>query len=148
MYDLIIKNGQIVDGTGNPSFRGDIGIIDGLVAKVANTDIDSPISDYGNEIIDAAGAIVAPGWVDTHSHMDGQATWDPYCSPANHHGITTLVMGNCGIGFAPCKPNAAAQKQLIQVVEDVEDIPEAALVEGITWNWETCLLYTSDAADE
>lgn len=147
MYDLVIKNGQIVDGTGRASFRGDIGVKDGLVAKVANTDQGDSITDSATETIDASGAVVSPGWVDTHSHMDGQATWDPYCSPANHHGITTLVMGNCGIGFAPCKPNAKAHKQLIQVVEDVEDIPEAALVEGIKWNWESFPEYL-DALDE
>ena len=86
MYDLVIKNGQIVDGTGNTSFQGDIGIKDGLVAKVANADQGEAITDCAKETIHAAGAIVSPGWVDTHSHMDGQATWDPYCSPANHHG--------------------------------------------------------------
>lgn len=147
MYDVVIKNGKIVDGTGKASFKGDIGIKDGLIAKVANTDQGNAITDNTTEIIDAAGAIVSPGWVDTHSHMDGQATWDPYCSPANHHGITTLVMGNCGIGFAPCKPNALAQKQLIQVVEDVEDIPETALIEGITWDWESFPEYL-DALDK
>ncbi len=115
MYDLVIKNGQIVDGTGNTSFHGDIGINDGKIAKVANNSLGEAITSSAKETIDAAGAIVAPGWVDTHSHMDGQATWDPYCSPANHHGITTLVMGNCGIGFAPCKPTDEAHQQLIEV---------------------------------
>lgn len=147
MYDLVIKNGQIVDGTGDASFQGDIGIKDGVVAKVANASRGEAIADNATETIDAAGAIVSPGWVDTHSHMDGQATWDPYCSPANHHGITTLVMGNCGIGFAPCKPNEEAHQQLIEVVEDVEDIPGAALAEGIKWNWETFPEYL-DALDE
>lgn len=147
MYDLVIRNGQIVDGTGNPSFHGDIGINDGRIAKVANNSQGEAITGNAKETIDAAGAIVAPGWVDTHSHMDGQATWDPYCSPANHHGITTLVMGNCGIGFAPCKPTDEARQQLIEVVEDVEDIPGAALVEGIKWNWESFPEYL-DALDE
>jgi len=147
MYDLVIKNGQIVDGTGSASFQGDIGIKDGLVAKVANTHQGEAITDTAIETIDAAGAIVTPGWVDTHSHMDGQATWDPYCSPANHHGITTLVMGNCGIGFAPCRPNEEAHQQLIEVVEDVEDIPGTALAEGVKWNWESFPEYL-DALDE
>ena len=147
MYDLVIKNGQIVDGTGSPSFQGDIGINDGHIAKVANTSQGEAITGSAKETIDAGGAIVSPGWVDTHSHMDGQATWDPYCSPANHHGITTLVMGNCGIGFAPCKPNEEAHQQLIEVVEDVEDIPGTALAEGIKWNWESFPEYL-DALDE
>ncbi|MFK8021366.1 MAG: amidohydrolase family protein [Pseudomonadales bacterium] len=147
MYDLVIKNGQIVDGTGNVSFQGEIGIKDGVVARVANTTQGESITDSAAETIDAGGAVVSPGWVDTHSHMDGQATWDPYCSPANHHGITTLVMGNCGIGFAPCKPNDEAHQQLIEVVEDVEDIPGAALAEGVKWNWETFPEYL-DALDE
>lgn len=147
MYDLVIKNGKIVDGTGTASFLGDVAIKDGLVAKLANADQGESITDSATETIDAAGAIVAPGWVDTHSHMDGQATWDPYCSPANHHGITTLIMGNCGIGFAPCKPTEEAHRQLIQVVEDVEDIPESALVEGVKWNWESFPEYL-DALDE
>lgn len=147
MYDLVIKNGQIVDGTGSASFKGEIGIKDGLVAKVANSQRGEAITDAAAQTIDAAGAIVAPGWVDTHSHMDGQATWDPYCSPANHHGITTLVMGNCGIGFAPCKPTEEAHQQLIEVVEDVEDIPGTALAEGVKWNWESFPEYL-DALDE
>jgi N-acyl-D-amino-acid deacylase len=147
MYDLVIKNGQIVDGTGGAAFQGEIGIKDGLVAKVANNYLGEAITDAAVETIDAAGAIVSPGWVDTHSHMDGQATWDPYCSPANHHGITTLVMGNCGIGFAPCKRTEEAHQQLIEVVEDVEDIPGTALAEGVKWNWESFPEYL-DALDE
>lgn len=141
MYDLIIKNGRIVDGTGQDAFVGDIAIQDGIVAEIGQ------ISGGAKKELDATGYLVAPGWVDTHSHMDGQATWDPFCSPANHHGITTLVMGNCGIGFAPCKPNEVAHKQLIEVVEDVEDIPGTALAEGIKWNWETFPEYL-DALDE
>ncbi len=141
MYDLIIKNGRIVDGTGKDAFVGDIAIQDGVVAEIGQ------ISGAAKKELDATGYLVAPGWVDTHSHMDGQATWDPFCSPANHHGITTLVMGNCGIGFAPCKPTELAHQQLIEVVEDVEDIPGTALVEGIKWNWETFPEYL-DALDE
>ncbi len=141
MYDLIIKNGRIVDGTGNPAFNGDIAIKDGLVASLGS------VSQPAKKTIDAEGHLVAPGWVDTHSHMDGQATWDPFCSPANHHGITTLVMGNCGIGFAPCERTDKAHQDLIEVVEDVEDIPGTALAEGIKWNWESFPEYL-DALDE
>lgn len=146
MYDVIIQNGFIVDGTGKAGFQGSIAVKDGRIVKLVNAEIGESIQQDAAEIIDASGAIVTPGWVDTHSHMDGQATWDPYCSPANHHGITTLVMGNCGIGFAPCKPNDAAHQQLIEVVEDVEDIPGAALAEGITWEWESFPEYL-DALD-
>ena len=140
MYDLIIKNGKIVDGTGSPAYMGDLAIRDGVIAAVGN------VSGEAKETIDAEGALVTPGWVDTHSHMDGQATWDPFCSPANHHGITTLVMGNCGIGFAPCERNEEAHQKLIEVVEDVEDIPGAALAEGVTWDWESFPEYL-DALD-
>ncbi|MFT7177763.1 MAG: N-acyl-D-aspartate/D-glutamate deacylase, partial [Halioglobus sp.] len=147
MYDLVIKNGQIVDGTGSASFHGDIGIKGGVIVQVANASRGESISSSAAQTIDAEGAVVSPGWVDTHSHMDGQATWDPYCSPANHHGITTLVMGNCGIGFAPCEPTEEAHRKLIHVVEDVEDIPESALAEGLKWNWESFPEYL-DALDE
>ena len=131
MYDLIIKNGRIVDGTGQPAYLGDVAVKNGIIVRLGS------VKEEAKEIIDAEGNLIAPGWVDTHSHMDGQATWDPFCSPANHHGITTLVMGNCGIGFAPCKPTDEAHQQLIEVVEDVEDIPGAALAEGIQWHWES-----------
>ena len=131
MYDLIIRNGTIIDGTGKPGFSGDLAVSDGRVAAIGE------IQGEAHRVIDAAGKIVTPGWVDVHSHMDGQATWDPLCSPAANHGITTLVMGNCGIGFAPCKPDDESHDRLVAVVEDVEDIPGSALHEGIEWNWET-----------
>lgn len=140
MHDLIIRNGRIIDGTGNPAFIGDVAVKDGLITQVGQVD------GKAKKEIDACGHIVAPGWVDTHSHMDGQATWDPFCSPANHHGITTLVMGNCGIGFAPCEPNDEAHTKLIEVVEDVEDIPGTALAEGVNWDWESFPEYL-DALD-
>ena len=129
MYDLVIRNATIVDGTGKPAFAGDLAVRDGRIAAVGE------VGDKGRKEIDAQGQLLTPGWVDVHSHMDGQATWDPLCSPAANHGITTLVMGNCGIGFAPCKPNPEAQARLITVVEDVEDIPGAALHEGVKWDW-------------
>tara|TARA_R110002110_G_scaffold166675_1_gene367484 strand:+ start:48135 stop:49886 length:1752 start_codon:yes stop_codon:yes gene_type:complete len=140
MYDLIIRNGRIVDGTGRTPYVGDVAISKGVIAKLGE------VEGAAREEIQAGGLLVTPGWVDTHSHMDGQATWDPFCSPANHHGITTLVMGNCGIGFAPCKPGETAHQQLIEVVEDVEDIPGTALAEGIAWNWESFPEYL-DALD-
>ena len=131
MYDLVIRNATIVDGTGKPAFSGDLAVTAGKIAAVGT--VDGP----ARREIDAAGKLLTPGWVDVHSHMDGQATWDPLCSPAANHGITTLVMGNCGIGFAPCEPNDAAHDRLIAVVEDVEDIPGAALHEGVDWTWES-----------
>jgi N-acyl-D-aspartate/D-glutamate deacylase len=131
MYDLIIRNATIVDGTGSPSFDGDVAISGGKIAKVGAVDGEA------RREIDAQGKLLAPGWVDVHSHMDGQATWEPLCSPAANHGITTLIMGNCGVGFAPCASNDEAHDRLIAVMEDVEDIPGSALHEGVKWNWES-----------
>lgn len=131
MYDLLIKNARIVDGTGAPAFDGDLAISQGRIAAVGNVDGDA------TQVIDAQGRLLTPGWVDVHSHMDGQATWDPLCSPAANHGITTLIMGNCGVGFAPCEPTDEAHDRLIAVMEDVEDIPGSALHEGVKWNWES-----------
>ena len=140
MYDLVIRNGQLVDGTGAAVRPGDIAISDGRIAAV------DEVTGPARRELDASGLLVTPGWVDTHSHMDGQATWDPLLAPAIDHGITTLVMGNCGVGFAPCEPNAAARERMISVMEDVEDIPGAALHEGINWQWESFPEYL-DALD-
>ena len=131
MYDLLIRNARIVDGTGAPAFDGDLAISQGRIAAVGKIDGDAA------KVIDAEGKLLTPGWVDVHSHMDGQATWDPLCSPAANHGITTLIMGNCGVGFAPCEPTNEAHDRLIAVMEDVEDIPGSALHEGVKWNWES-----------
>jgi N-acyl-D-aspartate/D-glutamate deacylase len=130
-YDLVIRNGRIVDGTGAPAFTGDVAVRSGRIAALGKVD------GSGAREIDAAGLLVTPGWVDVHTHLDGQATWDPLLSPAANHGTTTVVMGNCGVGFAPCKPEPAARDAMIAVMEDVEDIPGTALHEGITWNWES-----------
>lgn len=131
MYDLLIRNAQIVDGTGRPAFQGDLAVKDGKIAAVGT------VNGQAQKEIDAGGNLLTPGWVDVHSHMDGQCTWDPTCSPAANHGITTLIMGNCGVGFAPCEPNDAAHDRLISVMEDVEDIPGSALHEGVSWDWES-----------
>jgi len=131
MYDLVIRNASIVDGTGRAAFTGDLAVRDGRIAAVG------AVSGRGAREIDATGRLLTPGWVDVHSHMDGQATWDPLCSPAAHHGVTTLIMGNCGVGFAPCERTDAAHDRLIAVMEDVEDIPGTALHEGVKWNWES-----------
>ena len=134
MYDLIVRNGTIVDGTGAPSAVGDIGVKDGIITHVGGR-IDADAA----EVIDAKGRIVTPGFVDIHTHYDGQVTWDPLLEPSTLHGVTTLVMGNCGVGFAPVRPGSEAW--LIQLMEGVEDIPGAALAEGMQWEWETFVEY-------
>ncbi len=129
MHDLVIRNGTIVDGSGAPQFKADIAI-DGSLITAIGADVGK-----GKEEIDVSGKIVAPGWVDIHTHYDGQATWDQEMAPSSWHGVTTVVMGNCGVGFAPAKPDK--HDWLIGLMEGVEDIPGTALAEGMTWNWET-----------
>ncbi|WP_394727997.1 amidohydrolase family protein [Altererythrobacter sp. GH1-8] len=128
-FDLIIRGGTIVDGTGAERFTGDVAIKDGLIAQVGT------ITGDASEEIDARGKIVTPGFVDIHTHYDGQATWDQEMAPSSWHGVTTVVMGNCGVGFAPAMPDR--HEWLISLMEGVEDIPGTALAEGITWDWET-----------
>lgn len=129
MVDLIIRGGSLIDGTGAAARQADIAIHDGQIVAVGALDLDA------RETIDATGKLVTPGWVDVHTHFDGQATWDPFCSPSGHHGVTTVVMGSCGVGFAPCAPDK--RDYLIKLMEGVEDIPGSALVEGIKWDWES-----------
>lgn len=129
MYDLIIRNGTVIDGTGRDRFIADVAVQAGKVAKIGR------ITETAKKEIDAAGKLVTPGWVDIHTHYDGQATWDPLLAPSSWHGVTTVVMGNCGVGFAPVKPQD--REFLIQLMEGVEDIPGAALSEGIDWQWES-----------
>lgn len=138
-YDLIIRNGTIVDGTGAPRFIGDVAVKNGLIAAVGTVRGDAA------EEIDATGRVVAPGWVDVHTHYDGQATWDAEMAPSSWHGVTTVVMGNCGVGFAPAAPDR--HDWLIGLMEGVEDIPGTALAEGMTWDWETFPEYL-DALDK
>ena len=128
-YDLILRGGTIVDGTGAPRHTGDVAIRDGLIAAVGT------VTGTALREIDATGLVVAPGWVDIHTHYDGQATWDAEMAPSSWHGVTTAIMGNCGVGFAP----AARDRHdwLIGLMEGVEDIPGTALAEGLTWDWET-----------
>ena len=129
MYDLIIKNGLIYDGTGSAPFAADIAISDEKIVKIG------PLDKEAKNTIDATGKIVTPGFVDIHTHYDGQVTWDPYLRPSTYHGVTTVVMGNCGVGFSPCKPDQRGW--LIGLMEGVEDIPGTALHEGIDWEWES-----------
>ncbi len=129
VHDLVIRNGSIIDGTGAAAFVGDVAIDDGRIAAVG-TDVGE-----GRRELDATGLLVTPGWVDIHTHYDGQATWDEVLAPTAWHGVTTLVMGNCGVGFAPAAPER--RDWLIGLMEGVEDIPGSALSEGIDWTWET-----------
>ena len=129
MHDLVIRNGTIVDGTGAERFAGDVAIDGGRIAAVG------AVSEQGRREIDASGDVVAPGWVDIHTHYDGQATWDPILAPSSWNGVTTLVMGNCGVGFAPVNPGT--EGFLIELMEGVEDIPGTALHEGIDFTWES-----------
>ena len=128
-FDLVIRGGTIVDGSGGQPFTGDVAIADGVIRAVG------PIAARGREEIDATGLLVTPGFVDIHTHYDGQATWDSRLAPSSGHGVTTVVMGNCGVGFAPCRP--ADHDMLIRLMEGVEDIPGVVLTEGLTWNWES-----------
>ncbi len=139
MHDLVIRNGTVVDGTGGLPRQGIDVAIDGSVITAVGPNLGP-----GRREIDARGLLVTPGFVDIHTHYDGQATWDPYLEPSTPHGVTTVVMGNCGVGFAPARPDQ--HQELIQLMEGVEDIPGAALAEGLSWDWETFPEYL-DALD-
>jgi N-acyl-D-amino-acid deacylase len=128
MHDLIIRGGTIVDGTGEAPFVGDVAIDGDRIVAVGE------VTGPARREIDARGMIVTPGFVDIHTHYDGQATWDPLLAPSSWHGVTTAVMGNCGVGFAPVRPDH--HQFLIELMEGVEDIPGSALAEGIDWTWE------------
>ncbi len=128
-YDLVILGGTILDGTGAPGFTGDVAVHDGLVVAVG------AVGGSATREIDAAGMIVTPGFIDVHTHYDGQLTWSEEASPSSGHGVTTVVLGNCGVGFAPCRP--ADRHRLVQLLEGVEDIPEIVMTEGLPWDWET-----------
>jgi N-acyl-D-aspartate/D-glutamate deacylase len=128
-FDLVIRGGTVVDGTGGATFGADVAVKDGRIAQVGR------VAGSGLEEIDARGRIVTPGFVDVHTHYDGQATWDSRLQPSSWHGVTTVVMGNCGVGFAPCRP--ADHDLLIRLMEGVEDIPFPVLTEGLPWTWES-----------
>jgi N-acyl-D-aspartate/D-glutamate deacylase len=128
-FDMVIRGGTVADGTGAPLVEADVAIKDGKIAAVGK------IADAGAEEIDAKGHLVTPGFVDVHTHYDGQATWDARMTPSSWHGVTTAVIGNCGVGFAPVRPDD--HQRLIELMEGVEDIPGAALHEGLAWDWES-----------
>ncbi len=128
-FDLLIKGGTIVDGLGGEPYVGDVAVSDGMIAAVGTVR-----GDAASEI-DATGLLVTPGFVDLHTHYDGQAIWSDRMTPSSHHGVTTAVMGNCGVGFAPCR--AADHDVLVDVMAGVEDIPGVVMVDGLPWDWET-----------
>jgi N-acyl-D-aspartate/D-glutamate deacylase len=129
MFDLVIRNGTVIDGSGAPRFVADVAVQDGRIAEIGKS------LAPGKREIDAGGLIVAPGFVDIHTHYDGQATWDPFITPSSWHGVTTTVFGNCGVGFAPVRPGQSGY--LINLMEGVEDIPGTVLSEGVKFNWES-----------
>ena len=134
-FDLVIRNGTIVDGTGAACREGDVGIRSGRIAAVGRFEGD------GSEELQARDCLVTPGFVDIHTHYDGQAVWDSHLAPSAWHGVTTAVMGNCGVGFAPCKP--ADRDKLVELMEGVEDIPGPVMHEGLHWQWETFAEYVA-----
>ncbi len=129
MIDLVIRGGTIVDGNGGTPFVADLAVSDGRITVIGE------VAARGKEEIDAQGLIVTPGFVDIHTHYDGQVTWSDRLAPSSSHGVTTVVIGNCGVGFAPCRPGD--RDALINVMEGVEDIPEAVMAKGLPWNWES-----------
>lgn len=135
-WDMVIRNGSIVDGTGTGMFKADIAIRDACIAEIGH------VSGAGDVEIDASGLIVTPGFVDVHTHYDGQATWDECLAPSSWHGVTTAVVGNCGVGFAPCRPDD--HDRLVKLMEGVEDIPGVVLTEGLPWTWETFPQYLDE----
>ena len=132
MVDLVIRNGTIVDGTGRAPSRGDVAVAGGRIVGVGPR-----LAERGHREVDAEGLLVTPGFVDIHTHYDGQATWDPVVAPSSWHGVTSVVVGNCGVGFAPARPSEEQHRWLIGVLEGVEDIPGTALAEGLAWDWES-----------
>jgi len=124
----VIRNAHLVDGTGAPARKADVAFANGRVTEVA--DAGTLGTAHVGRVIDADGRLVTPGWVDVHTHYDAQATWDPWMTPSSWHGVTTVVMGNCGVGFAPAAPDR--HDWLIALMEGVEDIPGSAMTEGMT----------------
>ena len=134
-FDLVIRGGTVIDGTGGTPIEADVALSGNRIAAIGK------IAGAGREEINAKGKLVTPGFVDIHTHYDAQAVWDDHLSPSSSHGVTTAVMGNCGVGFAPCKP--ADRQKLVELMEGVEDIPGAVMNEGLTWSWESFGEYLS-----
>ena len=138
-YDLILRGGTVHDGLGSPARVADVAVKDGRIAAIGT------VAGTAAEEIDARGLLVTPGFVDVHTHYDGQATWSQRLQPSSGHGVTSVVMGNCGVGFAPCRP--AERNLLVQVMEGVEDVPEVVMTAGLPWNWETFPEYLDALAE-
>jgi len=138
-YDVIIRGGTIVDGTGGEPFVADIAVENETIAKIGRLD-----SHRGDIEIDARGLIVTPGFVDIHTHYDGQVVWSNSLAPSSNHGVTTVVIGNCGVGFAPCK--AEDRERLVKLMEGIEDIPEIVMTKGLPWTWESYPQYLDEIA--
>ncbi len=129
IYDLLIKNGRIIDGSGNPSFHGDLGVSRGKIVELGR------LAGPAKRVIDAEGLVIAPGFIDNHCHYDAQVTWDPLCTFSCYHGATTVIIGNCSLGVAPARPDSHAK--LLGMLSQVEAIPMDVLEAGLTWQWET-----------
>ena len=129
MHDIVIRGGTIIDGAGRPAFTGDVAIAGDRIVGVGDK------AGPARRDIDASGLLVTPGWVDVHTHYDGQAMWDPLLAPSSWHGVSTVIFGNCGVGFAPVRPEH--RDGLIELMEGVEEIPGAVLADGLEWNWES-----------
>src|SRR5215210_739651 len=138
-YDVLIKNGTVVDGVGTSRYHADVAVSDGKIAAIGK------ITDGAKKVIDAADLIVAPGFVDPHTHYDAQICWDPLISCSSWHGVTSVIMGNCGVGLAPCQPKA--QEIAAWDLVNVESIPIDVLSKGVTWEWESFSKYM-DAAEK
>ena len=140
-YDLLIKNGTVIDGNGTPRFHADVAVQDGKIAAIGDV---GKTNDAATKIIDASGQIVCPGFVDPHTHYDAQITWDQLLSSSSEHGVTTVMMGNCGVGIAPCRP--AVRGLLTEDLVTVEGIDHEVLTQGIRWDWETFPQFIDAAA--
>ena len=128
-YDLVIRHGLVVDGRGGEPFVADVAVTDGRIAAIGES------LGPANDNFDARGLIVTPGFVDIHTHYDGQVTWENSLAPSSNQGVTTVVTGNCGVGFAPCRPDD--HNELVELMAGVEDIPEVVMAEALQWNWTT-----------